>query len=611
VLQQMRSKGFGLIVWSIIGIVFVGAFVFYDASGLMNQGAVTTSTVVAEVNGDDILYTTWANTAASMAQQQEQQQGRGLTLDERRQIDDQAFNELVNDLLLQAEYRRRGIRVSDEEIVQMAQNVPPQQFQQLPELQTDGRFDIVKYRRFISSSGARQQGILVTLENYYRTEIPRTKLFQQIAGDEYVSDTRLWSIWKDTHDSATVSYVAFRPTPGKVHSDAVTEADIKAHYDSRKSEFDRPGLAVMSIVSISRRPTAADSAEMLTKVRALREEIAKGAKFEDVARRESDDSVSAANGGQLPKSVRGTYVKAFNDAVFSAPVGVLSQPLRTEFGYHIFRVDKRQGDSVWVHHILKLYRQGDSSAVRTDRLADTLSKGTAGATDPKVFDDVTKRMGLLVSRISATEGQPAQYLGSQVPSASAWAFGGARPGETSELFDDDNGYYLARLDSLRPGGVQPLDVVRDEIRTLLASKKAIEAALPAAQALSKAAAGSTLEAAAKAANLTVEKHGPFTRSTPVPAFGFVSEVTGAAFTLPVGSVSEPVKTDEALFVVRVDKRVPTDSIKWVVQKPMQRQQVQESMRNQKVRLFLNNLRKAAKVEDRRAEINAALRRVSA
>lgn len=610
-LQQMRSKGVALVIWSIIGVVFVGAFVFYDASGLMNQGAVTTSTVVAEVNGEDILYTTWANTAASMAQQQEQQQGRGLTLDERRQIDDQAFNELVSDVLLQAEYRRRGIRVTDDEIVQMAQNVPPAQFQSIPDLQTDGRFDMVKYRRFIASPAARQQGILVTLENYYRTEIPRTKLFQQIAGDEYVSDTRLWSIWKDTHDSATVSYVAFRPTPGKAHSDAVTDADVKAYYDSHKSEFERPGLAVMSIVSISRRPTAADSAEMLVKVRALREEIAKGAKFEDVARRESDDSASAVNGGELPKAVRGTYVKAFNDAVFSAPIGALSQPVRTEFGYHILRVDKRQGDSVWVHHILKLFRQGDSSAVRTDRLADTLSKGTAGATDPKVFDDVTRRMGLLVSRISATEGQPAQYLGSPVPSASAWAFGGARPGESSELFDDERGYYLARLDSLRTGGLQPIETVRDEIRTLLASKKAVEAALPAAQALSKAAAGSTLEAAAKAASLTVEKHGPFTRSTPVPAFGFISEVTGAAFALPLGSVSEPVKTDEALFVLRVDKRVPSDSAKWALQRAMQRQQVQESMRNQKVRLFLNNLRRAAKVEDRRAEINAALRRTSA
>jgi peptidyl-prolyl cis-trans isomerase D len=608
VLQQMRSKAG--IIWIIVAVAFVGGFVFADMSGLIGRAAVTTSTVVAEVNGEDILYTTWVNTSASMAQQQEQQQGRGLTLDERRQIDDQAFNELVSDILLQAEYRRRGIRVTDEEIIQMARNVPPQQFQQLPDLQTDGRFDLAKYQRFIASPAARQQGILVTLENYYRTEIPRTKLFQQIAGDEYVSDTRLWNIWKDTHDSATVSYVAYRPTPGKVHTDAVTDAEIKAYYDSHKSQFERPGVAVMSIVSISRRPTAADSAEMLTKIRAIREEIAKGAKFEDVAKRESDDSVSAADGGQLPKSVRGTYVKAFNDAVFSAPIGALSQPLRTEFGYHVFRVDKRQGDSVWVHHILKLFRQGDSSAVRTDRLADTLSKGAANATDPKVFDDVAKRMGLLVSRISATEGQPASYLGNPVPSASAWAFGGTQPGETSELFDDDRGYYLARLDSLRKGGLQPLDAMRDEIRTLLASKKAIEAAIPGAQALAKAAAASTLESAAKAVGLTVEKHGPFTRSTPVPAFGFVSEVTGAAFSLPLGAVSEPVKTDEAVFVVRVDKRALSDSLSWAAQKAVQRQQVQESMRNQKVRLFLNNLRKAAKIEDRRAEINALQRRAS-
>ena len=47
------------------------------------------------------------------------------------------------------------------------------------------------------------------------------------------------------------------------------------------------------------------------------------------------------------------------------------------------------------------------------------------------------------------------YLGHVVPSASAWAFGGAKVGESSDLFDDDQGYYLVRLDSLSPGGVRP------------------------------------------------------------------------------------------------------------------------------------------------------------
>jgi peptidyl-prolyl cis-trans isomerase D len=603
----MRAKAKWM--WIIFFGVFVVTFVFADASGLIGGATVTSSTVVAEVDGEDILYTTWVNSAAQMAQNQEQQQGRGLTMDERRLVDDQAFNELVTDILLKREYRRRGIRVTDQEVLEMARFNPPPQFQQWPELQTDGRFDPAKYQRFLASPAARQQGILVTLENYFRSEIPRQKLFAQVGGDEYVSDTRLWNIWRDTHDSASVSFVSWRPVATKADLDAVTDAEIRDYYNAHKAEFDRVGQATLSIVSISRVPTAADTAETLARVRALREEIARGtSKLEDVAKRESDDSVSAAKNGDLGKATRGIYVKEFNDAVFSLPVGTLSQPIKTQYGYHLVRVDKRQGDSVWAHHVLKLVRQGDSAAVRTDRLADTLSKGAAGLTDPAAFDATAQKMNLLVSRIPATEGQPASYLGRTVPSVSAWAFSGTQVGETSDLFDDESGYYLARLDSLRLGGVQPLETVRDEIRNLLGRKKAADAMMPRAQALAKAAAASSLENAAKAEGRPVEKAGPFARSTPVASFGFMSEATGAAFSIPVGRTGEPVKTDDGIFVIRIDRRVAADSAKWAAQKSVQRMQVQNSLREQKVRLYLQSLRRAAKVEDHRTKINALQRR---
>lgn len=605
-LQQMRANA--AIIWIIIAIVFVGGFLFAETSGLLGRGPITTTTTVATVDGRDILYTAWVEASGQMAQQQEQSQGRGLSLDERRQIEDQAFNEMVSSILLENEYKRRQIRVTDAEIVDMARYNPPPQFRQLPDLQTDGNFDPAKYQRFLASPAARQQGILVNLENYYRSEIPKQKLFSQIAGDVYVSDARLWSIYRDTHDSATVSHVSFKPVPTKEEKAAVTDADISAYYNSHKKDFDRQGSATLSIVSIPRRPTAADTAEALTRIKALREEIVKGAKFEDVAKRESDDTSSGAKGGDLGRSVKKAYVKAFDDAIYSLPIGALSQPVKTEYGFHIVRVDKRTADTAFVHHILKLVKQGDSAATATDRLADQLAKEAAGSVVASAFDSTAKKMGLLISRITVTEGQPADYLGRQVPSASAWAFSGVRAGESSDLFDDESAYYLVRLDSIRPGGVQPLAAVKEEVREQVARQKALDAVIPKAMAMAKEAAASTLEAAAKAAGRPVEKEGPMARSTPVAAFGFVSEATGAAFSLPVGAVSEPVRTEDAVFVIRVDKRVNSDTAKWAAQKSTQRLQVTNSMRDQKVRIYMDNLRKAAKIVDKRKELNAMQRR---
>ena len=155
-LQQMRSAAKW--IWIFIVAAFVGGFLLLDTSGLLGRDQITTSSVVASVNGTDIPYLTWVNVSNAIAQQREQQMGRGLNGDERRAVDDQAFEQLVTDVLLQQEYRKRGIRVSDEEVIQQARTNPPAALLNDPTLQTDGRFDIEKYQRLLSSPAGTPAG---------------------------------------------------------------------------------------------------------------------------------------------------------------------------------------------------------------------------------------------------------------------------------------------------------------------------------------------------------------------------------------------------------------------------------------------------------------------
>jgi peptidyl-prolyl cis-trans isomerase D len=608
VLQQMRSAA--KYIWIILVVAFVGGFLLAETSGLLGRSPVTPTTVVAKVNGKDIPYLTWAGASQQLAQQQEQQTQRGLSLDERRQVDEQAFNQLVNDALLQQEYEKRGIIVTDAEVVEAAKYNPPPQFQQAAELQTDGRFDPAKYQRFLASPGARTQGLLVQLEGYYRTEIPKQKLFAQIAGDVYVPDARLWQIWKDTHDSATVSFVSYKPDVSAEAKAAVTDAEARTYYDAHSKEFDRAGKATLSMMMIPRRPTAADSALTVAKIEALRAEISKGAKFDDVAKRESDDSVSGKNGGDLGKGGKGRFVKAFEDAAYKLSKGELSGPVKTQFGVHLIQVEDRKGDTLTLRHILKLYKQGDSAATVTDRKADELAKLAAGSEVAAKFDTASQKLSLLITKLDVTENEPANFLGQALPGVSAWAFGGAKAGETSDLFDDEQGYYVVRLDTLVAGGVQPLDRVKDEVKTIVAREKLVTKAMTDAKALSEAAAGSTLEAAAQAKGLTISHEGPFARSSTVMSLGVISEAMGAAFSLPLGAVSQPIKTELAVYVMRVDKRVESDVKAFDAQKETQRQQVTRGVREQRVRMFLDNLRKSAKIDDNRKKIQASTRRVT-
>jgi peptidyl-prolyl cis-trans isomerase D len=595
-------------IWIIIVVLFVGGFLLAQTSGLLGRAPVTTTTAVAKVNGEDILATTWYQTTQNLEADATQRGNQSVTLDERQRLQDQAFDQLVTDALLRQEFRRRGISVTDDEILQAARYAPPPQFMQSPELQTGGQFDPAKYQRFLQSPVARQNGLLFQLEQYYRTEIPKQKLFDQVANDVYVSDEELWRRWKDAHDSAQVSFVAFGPDLISDSAVRVTDDEIRAYYDTHKKLFERPGRAQVSIMIIPRAVTAADSAAVRARAVALRSRILGGEKFEDVARAESADSTSAVNGGSLGRGGKGKFVAPFETAAYALKPGEISQPVLTPFGYHIIRVDEKKGDTLALHHILLRIQQSDSVAARTDRRADSLARLAASSDQPAKFDSAARVLHIPVLKAEVIEGNPLSVNGQFIPSVGPWAFQGARPGETSELFDAEDGYYLARLDSLIPGGTRSLDQAKSDIRTYLLRQKKIDALLPQATNFAKVAAASSLESAAKLMNMELVKTKPFTRVTGVPELAQYPEAVGAAFTLPLNTVSAPIRAMAGVVVERVDNRIPASRTAFEAQKEVLRQQALQSLRQQRVREFLANLRAVANIDDRRKKIEASARR---
>jgi len=597
-------------IWIFIVILFVGGFLLAQTSGLLGRAPVTTTTAVAKVNGEDILATSWYQVTQNLEQEATQRSQQSVSLDERQRLQDQAFDQLVTDALMRQEYQRRGISVTDDEILQAARFSPPPQLMQSPELQTEGQFDPAKYQRFLQSPMARQQGLLLQLEQYYRSEIPKQKLFDQIASDVYVSDEELWRRWQDSHDSAAVSFVAFGPDRISDSAVKVSDDEVRGYYDTHKKQFDRPGRAKVSIIVIPRAVTAADSAAVRARAVALRSRILAGEKFEDVARAESADSVSAASGGSLGRGPRGRFIPAFETAAYALKPGEISQPVLTPFGYHIIRVDEKKGDTLALRHILLRVQQSDSAASRTDRRADSLTQIAASTDQPAKFDSAARALHIPILRAEVIEGNPLTISGQFIPSAGPWAFQGTRPGETSELFDAEDGYYLARLDSLTPGGTQSLDQAKSDIRKFLISQKKIDLLIPQATNFAKVAAASNLESAAKLLNMEVIKTKSFTRVTGVPELSRFPEAVGAAFTLPLNTVSEPIRAMAGVVVERVDSRVPASRTAFEAQKAMLRQQELQQLRQQRVRDFLTNLRAVAKIDDRRKQIEASARRTT-
>jgi|HubBroStandDraft_6_1064221.scaffolds.fasta_scaffold41021_1 peptidyl-prolyl cis-trans isomerase D len=611
-LSQMRANA--KYIWYFVVAAFIIGFLLYQTSGLAGRTKNTASTTVFSVNGQDITYIQWSNATQRRYQEAQQRAGRALTLDEQKELEQQTYDEMVSDILLEQEYQKRGIGVSDEEIREAAQTNPPQAFLQAPELQTDGRFDPEKYQRYLSSPGAKQSGLLLQLEAMYRDQIPKEKLFEQVASSVYVTDAQLWSLWRDGHDSAQISYVSWHPDAVADSTVHVTDEAIHEYFVAHKKQLGRKGRASVSILILPRTITSADTAATRAHLLALRDQIEKGAKFDDVAKRESQDSASAAQGGLLGTVTRGRFVPQFDSAAFALKPGELSQPVLSPYGFHLIRVDSKKGDSITVRHILLRIQQSDSAAARTNHIADSLDKIVGHAELSGQFDKAAKTFGLPVVKLHVNEDEPLIWNGRQVPSVGTWAFSGAQVGESSELFDADDAYYLARLDSLTPG-VDPNSrgaeaAVRPQIRAILARRGVIELLRTKAQIFADAAVKTSFDAEAKAEGLSVIHSPSFNRTAFVPDVGRFNEVIGAAFSLPLNAVSAPIATDDAMYVIRVDKRIESNRAAWEAQKVTQRQSLMQQQRDQAIQIYLANLRDAARIVDNRKAIEAANRQQS-
>ncbi len=124
-------------------------------------------------------------------------------------------------------------------------------------------------------------------------------------------------------------------------------ADLAKYYEAHKKEYDEATARHILIrFKGSRVPLKPDQKDLteeeaLVKTAELGKRIAGGEDFATVAKAESDDTGSGAQGGDLGPFGRGQMVQVFDDAVFTQPVGEISQPVKSPFGYHLIQVQKR------------------------------------------------------------------------------------------------------------------------------------------------------------------------------------------------------------------------------------------------------------------------------
>ncbi|MDN5401789.1 MAG: SurA N-terminal domain-containing protein [Pseudomonas sp.] len=359
-LQNIRDNSQGWIAKTIIGIIvalmaFTGIEAIFQASGNNKQD-------VAKVNGEKITQTELSQAVDMQRRQLMQQLGKDFdaSLLDEKLLRDAALKGLIDRKLLLQGAADSKFGFSEAALDQV--------ILQTPEFQVDGKFNAERFDQVIRQLGySRMQ---------FRQMLTQEMLIGQvragIAGSGFVTDAEVLAfarLEKQTRDFATVNIKA---DPAAVK---LTDDEVKAYYDQHAKEFMTPDQVVIDYLELKKssffdQVTVKDDelqaayeketanlaeqrraahilievndkvteAQAKAKIEDIQARLAKGEKFEALAKEFSQDPGSANNGGDLGFAGPGVYDPDFETALYGLKQDQVSAPVRTTFGWHLIKL---------------------------------------------------------------------------------------------------------------------------------------------------------------------------------------------------------------------------------------------------------------------------------
>ena len=542
-LQTIRDRMTGPILWGIVGVLIV-PFAFFGIQSLQGSGGADPT--VAEVGGVKITQSQFHGAYEQSYRELQQRLGENFRADQlqQAQLRDNVLKGLVQNLVLQQYTRSTGYRVDDAGVREY--------LEAMPYFQDNGHFSADRYKSTLSSVGQSPE----QFEARVREQLPMEQLRGAVLDSAFITPRQGEAAWKLQQQQRVLSYVKFEPAKYQA-SVSISDDQIKQRYEQKKDSYKAPERIKLAYVELAldQLPKAtAPSADVLKAVYEARKaslfstpeqrhashiliafgadkdaakkkaedlyaKIKAGADFAELAKANSDDPGSKAKGGDLGMVKHGMMVPKFEAALFAiAKAGDVSEPVQTEFGWHLIKLDELKpaqttpfDDAAVQKQLLDLYQQQDAVTRFNDMSTklEQMSFENSASLDP-----VAKALNLQVKTTEwFTRKGGGDIAANQAVIAAAFS---------SEVVKDENNSKPIALDPQHlvvirkaeyeaPRQLQQADVaeqIRGELKDEAAKAKAQASAAALLKSLND---GQTFETATKAAGVSAVSPGAVQR----------------------------------------------------------------------------------------------------
>jgi peptidyl-prolyl cis-trans isomerase D len=625
--------------WS-LGIVCLAFIVFYIPDFL--RGSVTDAAAgdtIAKIQGREITAGEFRRNYQAQLQAYRNAYGGNMSEQLLKQlgVDRQILQQMVDERAALAEADRLGIDANNEEVRQRILTIPAfqengvfigeQRYQQLLRMQrppmTPSEFeDSIRSQLIVEKLRASLTDWLSVSDKELEQEYRRRNTKVKVSVVSFTADKFRPQV--NASDSEVSEYFNAHTADFKIPEkrkiryllidvDAlkskvvVPAADIERAYNNSIEQYSTPEQVRASHILL--KTDGKDDAAVKAKAEEVLKQAKGGADFAELAKKYSEDTDSAKNGGDLDYFGKGRMVPEFDQAAFAMEPGQISDLVKTQYGYHIIKVvDKKAATTRPLAEVRQqindqlAYERAQAQAAD---LSETLGKQISKPAD---LDKVAKAQGLTVQESGFfARDEPILGLGPS-PEVASRAFD-MKQGDVGGPLRASRGYVYETLVAKQDPYVPKLEEVKERVREEVVKQKAKDLSKQkAAEIAAKLKSASDFEKAAKAAGVDAKTTDLITRDAPIPDVGNAPAVQDAAFAMPVGSVSDAIPTDTGTAIVKVVEKQDVTGDEWKNNKDRFRE---ELLADRRSRFFSAYMAKVKQNMERNGQIkvnNEALQR---